>query len=70
MRDGDAFRVPAVGHSAVSTRSLPGGPPYKEAIEGHEGARRGERRPYEIDGPMVAVTIVYGKVGDIPIAQR
>ncbi|MGN2245368.1 DUF2845 domain-containing protein [Frateuria sp. GZRR35] len=71
---GDTFRVGSrvltVGDSAVFTRSLLGEPQYKEPIEDHYGAWRGERWQYDIDGRMVTVTIVSGKVGDIQIAQR
>jgi hypothetical protein len=51
-------------------RSLLGEPQYKEPIEDGFGAFRGERWQYQIDGRMVTVTIVSGKVGDIQIEQR
>lgn len=63
-------RVLTVGDSAVFTRSLLGEPSYKEPIEDGYGAWRGERWQYEVDGRMVTVTIVAGRVGDIRIAQR
>jgi hypothetical protein len=63
-------RVLTVGDSAVFTRNLLGDPPYKEPVEDGYGAWRGERWQYEIDGRMVTVTIVAGKVGDIQIQQR
>ena len=59
-----------MGDSAVFTRSLLGEPAYKEPIEDGYGARRGERWQYDVDGRMVTVTIVAGKVGDIQIQQR
>lgn len=63
-------RVLAVGDSAVTTRSLLGEPSYKEPIEDGYGARRGERWQYEINGQMVTVTIMAGKVSDIQVAQH
>ncbi|MCX7512779.1 DUF2845 domain-containing protein [Frateuria sp. STR12] len=63
-------RVLTVGDSAVFTRSLLGDPQYKEPIEDRFGAFRGERWQYQVDGRMVTVTIMAGKVGDIQIEQR
>lgn len=63
-------RVLAVGDSAVTTSGLLGEPQYKEPIENGHGAYRGERWQYEVNGQMVTVTIVAGKVADIQIEQR
>jgi len=58
-------RVLTVGDSAGKLTELAGTPVHKEPIENKEGAFRGERWEYRLDGKTLLVTVEKGKVAQI-----
>jgi len=58
-------KVLTVGDSAGKLAELAGEPVHKEPIENKEGAFRGERWEYRLDGKTLLVTVEKGKVAQI-----
>ena len=58
-------QVLSVGDSAIRAIDLLGKPAFKEPVETEHGGYLGQRWQYSLEGRVVTVVIVDGKVADI-----